>query len=316
MNKINYNIGLCGEYRLVVKDNTRVVNDTGWCKNTILSGGLEFLATNSILDSIKFLDLGTSSLSSNNYTLSGVLEPSINDKFLNIPSQNIEYYKLNTNTQVYYSKFSTLAASSEETINEFCIKTTNKLGFARAILTLPAVVRVNQNINFEYRVSVNHTSLQSDNAEFISHDNTSFYIPVTSKTFNIPNIDNNPNKVGRLVDDYTLILSENNDPLPEFGDIYPASQQSLVYGVGNSASLSRFKSSVVYSRLNEVTKEYTVITLYNNISAPNNSGIFKNINSAILEYDTFNFNITKFTFPLVLYNICSPCPAPTPTPAT
>ena len=37
------------------------------------------MSTDSILNGITFLDLGTSSLSSNNYTLSGVLAPCVNN---------------------------------------------------------------------------------------------------------------------------------------------------------------------------------------------------------------------------------------------
>jgi hypothetical protein len=303
MSKINYNIGLCGEYRLVVKDNSIVVSDTGWCKNTILSGGLEFLSTNSILDGITFLDLGTSSLSGNNYTLSGVLVPCNDSSLTNIPSTDIEYYKLDTSTQVYYSLFSSqLVSSQTESVNEFCVKTVNKTGFSRAVLSEPVQIRLGQNINFEYRVSVDHTSLKESNVEFTTPDNSSFYIPVTSKTFNIPNDEKDINRVGRLVDNYTLALSENNDTLPDFGATYPNDKQPLLCGVGLSTALSRFTPTVVYSGLDDATKQYNVITLYNNISAPNDSGVFDNIYSAVLKYDNLEFNVTRFAFPIVVYN--------------
>jgi len=303
MNKINNSIGLCGEYRLVVRDNATVVSDTGWCKNTILSGGLEFLSTNSILNGITFLDLGTSPLSSNNYTLSGVITPCIDTSLTNISSANVEYYKLNKSTQVYYSIFSSnVVLQQAESVNEFCVKTTNKTGFSRAVLPEPVQIRIGQNINFEYRVSVDHSSQQEANVEFTTPDNSSFYIPVTSKTFNIPNDERNKNRIGKLVDYYTLSLSENNDALPLFGETYPNDDQPLTCGVGVSTALSRFTPSIVYSGLDDTTRQYSVITLYNNISAPNDSGVFSNINSAILKYDTQEFHVTRFAFPLVVYN--------------
>ena len=303
MSEINYNIGLCGEYRLVVRDSDTVVSDTGWCKNTILSGGLEFLSTDSILNGITFLDLGTSSLSSNNYTLSGVLAPCVNNVLSSIPSTNIEYYKLNKNTQVYYSIFSSPQVTLQtESVNEFCVKSTNQTGFARAVLSEPVEIRLGQNINFEYRVSVDHTSLQEASVEFTTPNNSSFYIPITSKTFNIPNDETDASRVGRLVDDYILELSENTDTIPEFGDQYPSEGQTVAYGIESSPTRSRFAPSVVYSGLDDTTKQYSVITQYSNISASNNSGIFSNINSALLTYNTNAFNITRFAFPITVYN--------------
>lgn len=303
MSEISSNIGLCGEYRLVIRDNNTVVSDTGWCKNTILSGGLEFLSTDSILNGISFLDLGTSSLSGNVYTLPGVVTPSTNKVLLDIPSTNKEYYKLNKNTQVYYAIFSSpLVNFAPEIISEFCIKTINKKGFARAVLTDPVGLRVGQNINFEYRVSVDYTSLQETNVEFTTPDNSSFYIPVTSKTFNVPYEGTDTNRVGRLVDEYILELSQNADSLPAFGEQYPANGQTISYGIASSPTLSRFTPKVVYSDLDTSTKAYTVITEYSNISASNNSGIYDNINSAILKNDTTAFNITRFAFPIAVYN--------------
>jgi hypothetical protein len=302
MSEINYNIGLCGEYRLVVRDNDVVVNDTGWCKNTILSGGLEFLSTNSILSAVSFVDFGTNSSSSNDYTLSGVLTPCINSSLLDIPSGNIQLYTVDTSTQVYYSIYSSPPISLQnETINEFCIKTFNKTGFARAVFPEAVGVRVGQNVNFEYRVSVDHSGEYDSNVEFKTPDNTSFYLPVTSKTFNIPNIENT-NQVGRLVDEYNLLLVQNNDEFPAFGDTYPDVKKPLVCGVGSSTNLSRFKPSTVYSGIDDTTKQYSVITLYNNISAPFDSGIFNNINSAVLTYNDLAFHVTRFAFPLALYN--------------
>lgn len=303
MSKINNNIGLCGEYRLVVRDNNIVVSDTGWCKNTILSGGLEFLSTNSILNGITFLDLGTNTLSSNNYTLSGVLTPCVNSALTNISSANIEYYKLNKSTQVYYSIFSSPPVTFQtESVNEFCVKAANNIGFSRSVLSEPVQVRLGQNINFEYRVSVDYTSLQETSIEFTTPTNSSFYIPITAKTVNIPNDESDINRVGKLVDNYILELCENTDTLPEFGEQFPVEGQTLAYGIESSPTPSRFNPTVVYSGLDNTTKQYSVITQYANISASSNSGVFNNINSAVLTYNTNIFNITRFAFPLTVYN--------------
>lgn len=300
MSKINYNIGLCGEYRLTVLNKETVAVDTGWCKNTILSGGLEYLATESILNSLKFIDFGTSTLYSGEYSLPGVVSPSLNTELINVSSNNIQYYPLDKTTQVYYATFSTDAASySRETLNEFCIKTLNKTGFSRTVFPVPVEINIGQNINFEYRVSVNYANDHQTNAEFVTYDGSSFYIPVTSKVYNLPNFDADVNKVGKLVDRYPLYLLQNNDELPEFGTSYPTER---IYGVNNSLRDSVFYPSVVYSALDNTTKRYSVVTEYDNLSAPLNTGIFNNINSALLVYNDIGFNVTRFAFPITLYN--------------
>jgi len=43
---VQLNTGLFGEYRLVIKRNEQIVQDTGWFKNLILNSGLDFLGTN------------------------------------------------------------------------------------------------------------------------------------------------------------------------------------------------------------------------------------------------------------------------------
>jgi len=300
MSEINYNIGLCGEYRLTVLDNKTVVGDTGWCKNTILSGGLEYLSTGSILGGLSYVDFGTSTLHSGEYNLSGVLIPSINTELINVSSNNIQYYSLNSSTQVYYATFSTKNASSRtETINEFCIKTSNQVGFSRTVLPTPIDVNIGQNINFEYRVTVDYSNEHQSNIEFTTYNGSSFYIPVTSKSYNLPNFDNDIASVGKLIDSYPLYLLQNNEELPSFGSNYP---QERVYGVNDSQTQSIFYPSVVYSSLDAATKSYTVITEYNNLSAPLDSGIFNNINTALLTYKDSGFYASRFGFPLALYN--------------
>jgi hypothetical protein len=300
MSEINYNIGLCGEYRLTVLDNKTVISDTGWCKNTILSGGLEYLATDSILGGLSYIDFGTSTLHSGEYNFTGVLTPSTNTELINVSSNNIQYYSLNSSTQVYYATFSTKNASSNsEILNEFCIKTGNQIGFSRTVLPDPVSVGIGQNVNFEYRVSVDYSNEHQSSVEFATYSGNSFYIPVTSRSYNLPNFDNDITSVGKLVDTYPLYLLQNNEELPSFGNNYP---QERVYGVNDSQMQSKFYPSVVYSALDDTTKSYSVITEYNNLSAPLDTGIFNNINTALLTYKDSGFYVSRFAFPLALYN--------------
>jgi len=300
MSEINYNIGLCGEYRLTVLDNKTVVSDTGWCKNTILSGGLAYLATSSILGGLSYVDFGTSNLYSGEYNLTGVLTPSINTELVNVSSNNIQYYSLNSSTQVYYATFSTKNASNNsETLNEFCIKTGNQIGFSRTVLPDPVGVSIGQNVNFEYRVSVDYSNEHQSNVEFVTYSGNSFYIPVTSKSYNLPNFDNDITSVGKLIDTYPLYLLQNNDELPSFGSNYP---QERIYGINDSQTQSKFYPSIVYSALDNSTKTYSVITEYNNLSAPIDTGVFSNINTALLTYKDSGFYASRFAFPLALYN--------------
>lgn len=298
----HYNIGLCGEYRLTLKDAQQVVHkDTGWCKNTVLSSGLINLYTTPIPACINALDLGTSTLSSGEFALSGVLVPSVNAEFRDIAVANNQYYPINTDTQVYYSYFVSMPASSaSEVITEFCVKSQgNSIGFSRTVFNEPVSVKVGQIVNFEYRISVQYTTTQESNTVFANNLDT-FYIPTTSRTFNLPNYSkSSADKVGRLVDEFPLVLLQNNENLPQFGEVYPVES---VYAIDNSLKLSTFYPVTVFGELNASTRTFTAITQYPNITANYNSGIFNNINTALLTYNDEAFATTRFKFPLAVYS--------------
>lgn len=301
MNNISRNIGLYGEYRITVNQNNTVIKDSGWCKNTILSSGLELLFSTSIPQCLQSLDLGTNSTDAGNYTLSGVITPSLNTELLGISSNNVQYHPLG-NIQSYYATYSSPAASFQsETINEFCIKgQNNTIGFARNVLVQPIVVNIGQNINFEYRLSLTYNiNAEVGNLAFKTPNDT-FYLPISSCQYNLPNIDEQkPTEVGKIVDNYPLVLTQNSDSLPSFGDLYPS---QYVYAVNKSPIQSTFTPTVVFSGLDPYNKSFTAITEYKNLSTPLNSGIFDNINSAILTYNDKGFHITRFDYPLALYN--------------
>lgn len=215
MSKVDCNIGLCGEFRLTVLENKTVVHDTGWCKNTILAGGLEYLASDTLLNCMKYLDFGTSILNPGDYDLTGAITPCGNIELTDINSNNTQYFPLNKSVQVYYSTFSSLPITFQpEIINEYCIKTINGTGFSRAILPAPVIVDIGQSVNFEYRVSVDFFNEHKTNVEFITQDGTSFYIPVTSKVFNMPNFDTDLSRAGRLADVYPMVLLQNKEEIP------------------------------------------------------------------------------------------------------
>jgi hypothetical protein len=300
MSKINYNIGLCGEFRMTVLSGKAVVSDTGWCKNTILSSGLAYLADNSFLDGLGFIDFGTSSSDSNNFNLSGVVALCEDTGLYNIPSNNIQYYPLDKSTQVYYSSYSSpILTLKQEKISEFSIKTKNGTSFSRAVLLSSVDVNVGQSVNFEYRVSVDYKNEIVSSVEFTTPDATSFYIPVTSRVYNLPNFNSVQGRVGRLVDSYPLVLLQNNEELPVFGTKYPDAE---VYAVGASQQQSTFTPTIVYSDIDLDSKSYSVITEYKNLSAPLNGGIFDNINTALLKYGDTGFFVSRFRYPLAVYN--------------
>ena len=311
MSVVDAKINLCGEYRLKVVENDTILSDSGWCKNTILSGGLLRLATLPYSGIINFLDLGTSNALSAtpNYSLSGVVSPSRNSVFNNVQRDNFQiiYNSAYPNLRTYYASFTTqLANTVTETIKEFAIKpyTGNKDdAFSRAVFTNPVRVNFNQAVNFEYRLSVDWSSyVERDYTPFrtarytigspVSSYNT-FYVPTTSTIYNIPEdrIFNPLNK---------LILCKDNELLPAFGETYP---NPIQYGLGTEAS-STFNPVTLSAYLDKTKKCFNIITQYSNISAPQGAGVLSGINTAVLVSPDTNikFLATRFKSPLTLYN--------------
>jgi hypothetical protein len=311
MSVVDANINLCGEYRIKVLEKDTIVSDSGWCKNTILSGGLIRLATLPFSDILYFLDLGTSSALSAtpNYSLSGVISPSSNSTLLNVERDNFQiiYNSTYPNLRTYYTSFTTqLADIVTETIKEFAIKPysgSSVEAFSRAVLPTPTTVNFNQAVNFEYRLSVDWSSyVERDYTPFrmmpytigspASSYNT-FYVPTTSTIYNIPE--------DRLFNPLTkLILCKNNEELPAFGDAYPSPVQ---YGLESEAS-STFNSNTLSAYLDKSKKCFNIITQYSNISAPQGAGVLSGISTAILVSPDTNtkFLATRFKHPITLYN--------------
>lgn len=311
MSVVDAKINLCGEYRLKVIEGDTILSDSGWCKNTILSGGLIRLATLPFSGIINFLDLGTSSALSAtpNYSLSGVVSPSSNSVFTNVERDNFQiiYNSTYPNLRTYYASFTTqLADTITETIREFAIKPfagSTVDGFSRATLTNPVQVSFNQAVNFEYRLSVDWASyVERDYTPFRTAPYTigspassynTFYIPTTSTIYNIPEdrIFNPLNK---------LILCKNNEQFPAFGDTYP---DPIQYGLETEAS-STFNPTTLSAYLDKSKKCFNIITQYSNISAPQGAGVLSGINTAILVSPDTNtrFLATRFKTPLTLYN--------------
>lgn len=311
MSVVDAKINLCGEYRLKIVEDSTVISDSGWCKNTILSGGLIRLATLPFSDILNFLDLGTSSALSAtpNFSLSGVLAPSTNSTLNNVERDNFQiiYNSAYPNLRTYYVSFTTqLADKVTETIREFAIKPnlgSTSSAFSRATLNTPTEVNFNQAVNFEYRLSVDWSSyVERDYTPFrtmpftigspASSYNT-FYIPTTSIVYNIPEdrIFNPLNK---------LILCRNNEELPVFLDTYP---NPVEYGLPTEAS-STFHPVTLSAYLDKNKKCFNVLTQYSSLSAPQGSGILSGIYTAVLVSPTTNtkFLATRFKSPITLYN--------------
>ena len=293
-------VGLYGEYRITTRSGDTVIADTGWCKNTILSSGLVTLYTSAIPDAINLLDLGTSdnfATTAESYVLSGVVTPSINKEFSNISRNNIEVFTFNLSSKVFYSTFSSFkSTSSVETIREFAIKTDRETGFARSVLLTAVEVQYGQNINFEYRLTTNWNSIQKTNVPFYTANDVTFYIPTTSVVYNIP-------YYRTFYTDNKLILLNNNEELPKFGDDYPT---KLLYSF-ESRPESTFSPAIVSAVIDNTNRVFTVFTKYENLSSPIGSAIYSNINTALLVADgnieTPNkFLATRFKVPLTLYN--------------
>lgn len=293
-------VNLYGEYRITTLSGGNIVTDTGWCKNTILSSGLVTLYTSAIPDAINLLDLGTSSsfaTTSASYGLSGVVSPCINKEFSNISRNNIEVFTYDLDTRIFYSTFSSFkSTSSVETIREFAIKTTNDIGFARSVLSSAVEVQYGQNLNFEYRLTTNWDSEQKTNVPFRTANGVTFYIPTTSVVYNIP-------YYRTFYADNKLILLNNNEELPKFGEDYPS---KLLYSF-ESRPDSTFSPSIISAVIDNTNRVFTVFTKYENLSSPEGSAIYSDINTALLVADdnieTPNkFLATRFKVPLTLYN--------------
>lgn len=308
MNKPELKINIVGNYRLTVRDGNTVVADTGWSKNTILSSGLVYLASEPIPDILQFLDLGTSSAmaGTSSYSLSGVITPSVNTALSNVERNNIQTLEDRDikNVRSYYVTFTTQKAEQlTESITEFSIKPgTTRSAFSRAVLPEPVTVRYNQAVNFEYLFTVDWSSYHESqitpfriNSYTISNGASSFNtftIPTTSQIYNVPgnSLFDPLNKI--------ILLKNNSEVLNAFGDIYPTNPK---YGLLTEEQ-STFESRTLSAYLDE-NRCFNILTEFPNISTFTVNELLTGIDTAILRSsNNIDFLYTRFQFPFTVYN--------------
>lgn len=301
-NLLNSDVNLYGEYRLRVLEDTKTISDTGWCKNTILSGGLVSLSSLDISSALYYLDLGTSNTlpGSNGYKLNGVVTKSVNSEFVNVLRDSLQTFTDLLSTKVYIAGFSSeISTASTETLSEFSIKSINGVGFSRNVFPSSVTVNYGQGVNFEYRLSVGWNTSKNVVVPFKTRSGNSFstfYIPTTSASFNIP--------YDRVYYSNNKLILLKNSSLPKFGDNISS---ELIFGLNNKY-FSTFSPTVVSSVIDHTTKQMNVFEEYQNITAPDLTGVVDDINIALLVKDgetsipSNNFLATKFAYPLVVYN--------------
>jgi len=298
MNKLNFNIGLLGEYKVKITNKNTVKYESAWCKNTILSGGLASLYNNNITDLLTYVDFGTSTdlKGSLGYQLSGVITPQLDSNFLNVQRSTTNTSYENLSTVIHYNVYNTSQATTDLELNEFSIKRDiNSSSFARNVFTDPILISKDDSLEFTYRLKLNWNTNSKTSLQFNTLDNYTYYVPITSQVYQVPYNDRTY-KSGS-----TLILCKNNESLPQFGRNYP---DPIIYGIINK-SYSTFNSTELGNSINHNTRTYTVSTAFYNISSTP-LGIYKDINSLILTRDntidrTSKFFISRLKFPLVLY---------------
>ena len=301
-NLLNTDVSLYGEYRLRVVEGTETVSDTGWCKNTILSGGLVSLSSFSISDALYYLDLGTSNTlpGIDGYRLGGVLTKSVNSEFTNVLRDSLQTFTDLLSTKVYIAGFSSeISTASTETLREFSIKTINGVGFSRNVFPSSVTVNYNQGVNFEYRLSLGWNTSRNVVVPFKTRSGdtlTTFYIPTTSASFNIP--------YDRVYYSNNKLILLKNSNLPKFGDNISS---QLVFAFNNKY-FSTFNPTVISSTIDHTNKQMNVFEEYQNITAPDLTGVIDDINIALLVKDgetsipSNNFLATKFAYPITIYN--------------
>ena len=298
MNKLDFNIGLVGEYKVKITNNNTITFESDWCRNTILAGGLASLYNNNITDLLRYVDFGTSTdlKGSLGYQLSGVITPQLDGNFLNVQRVTANTSYENLSTVVHYNVYNTSQAVTDLELNEFSIKgDINASSFARNVFAESILISKGDSLEFTYRLKLNWNTNSKTSLQFNTLDNYTYYVPITSQVYQVPYADRTY-KPGS-----TLIVCKNNESLPQFGRNYP---DPIIYGIVNK-SYSTFNSAELGSSINNSTRTYTVSTVFYKISS-NPLGIYKDINSLILTRDNTvdrasKFFISRLKFPLVLY---------------
>lgn len=298
MNKLDFNIGLVGEYKVKITNNNAIKFESDWSRNTILSGGLVSLYNNNITDLLGYVDFGTSTdlQGSLGYKLSGIITPQSDSNFINVQRNTANTYYENLSTVIHYNVYSTIPAAADLELNEFGIKSAiNSSSFARNVFAEPILLSKNDSLEFIYRLKLNWNTSSKTSLQFDTLDNYTYYVPITSQVYQVP-YDDRTYKSGSKI-----ILSKNNEKLPQFGRNYP---NPVVYGIINKP-YSTFSSTELGGSINNTTRTYTVSTAFYNISSTP-LGIYKDINSLLLTRDdtvdkASKFFISRLKFPLVLY---------------
>lgn len=299
---------LKGEYNIKVLEGDTTVYESGWCQNTILSGGLQGLYNQSITSLTGVLDLGTSTLRPGvaGYNLAGIISKPASSIFLNIPRSKHSIYtekdtQNNNTVRVFYSYFASGVADTAQSFNEFAIKSENKIiAFARNTFKSAVTVQPNQYITMEYRMKVGRRYSFTSNLPFKTSGGQSFTVPCTGVAFNIPY-----NEMYRK--DNELVLLNEATNLPAFGVQWPTTPKYAI----RSRDFSIFTPTEIGYSLNNTTRSFTVSTVFSNISA-RSYGLFNSINTLLLTRSTktqFEIGLpnsaflgVKLKFPLALYN--------------
>lgn len=305
MNKIDYVSKLRGEYNVKVVREDGFIYETGWCKNTILSGGLASLYNTDPVNLIKYLDLGKSNQlpGTHGYGLTGILTPPDTASFYNILNNDIESYTSNISSRVYYANFVTVPSPIQHTVREFAVKSSPLSGaFARNVFNEPLVIDVNSYLIFEYRLRLDRYSVVNKNLKFNTSDGYTYSVPITTASLNIPY-----NEVYKTKNQ--LLLLRNTTAFTKFGDNW---FNGPSYAVANR-QYSLFDSTET-GRGHDNTRSYTVSTVFANISSTP-LGLFNEINTIAITRDTsqkYNsefpyeiFTATRVGFPLALYNFAT-----------
>jgi hypothetical protein len=305
MNKIDYITKLKGEYNVKVVQENGFVYESGWCKNTILSGGLASLYNTNPVDLIKYLDLGKSNQlpGTAGYGLTGVLTLPDTASFYNILNNDTESYTSNLSSRIYYANFVTAPSPIQHTIREFAVKSSPlSSAFARNVFSDPITVDINSYLIFEYRLKLDRYSISNSDLRFNTNDGYTYSVPVTTASLDIPY-----NEVYKTKNQ--LLLLRNTSAFSRFGDGWP---ESPSYAIANR-QYSLFDSFET-GRGHTNTRAYTVSTVFANISSTP-LGLFNEINTIAIvrdpgqkyntEFPREIFTAMRVEFPLALYNFAT-----------
>lgn len=304
-------ISLHGQYKISIQSDDCIDYDSNWCNNTILSGGLAELYSYSFLEIMSLLDLGSNSTlgGSTGYSLSGVVTPVL--PFTNIFNDFGDTFKASDTSRVYHAYYTSIKAPYDIMVREFAVKRNQtSVAFARNVFAQSYEIKKGQHVNFQYRLKVNWNSTVSTKTLSLSAGTGStFTVPITSTTYNIPH-----NRA--YYNDNKLVLANtansviDNSTLPVFGSIHPGSIYSFAINTNKQRSII---NPTEISRGHGEGRTYSVSTVYSNITSRTNNTAINFINNAYLvrdgalEVPTNWFHLTRFAFPIIVYNEIGVC---------